>query len=67
MVVDDDDDKSSFAKHWGWYAAISTLAENHIWEIDNVTNLSLISCLNHLAYLMDINQQMEKEIKQQIK
>ncbi len=63
-VVDVDDDKSSFAKHWGWYSAISTLADNKVWVVDDVTNLPLISCLNHLAYIMDLNQQAEKQIKE---
>jgi hypothetical protein len=62
--VDVDDDTSSFAKHWGWYSAISTLADNKVWVVDDVTNLPLISCLNHLAYIMDLNQQAEKQIKE---
>ena len=62
--MDDDDDKSSFAKHWGWYSALSTLAENKVWVVDSITTLSHISCLNHLTYLMDINQQAEKQAKE---
>jgi hypothetical protein len=63
--VVDDEIENSFGKFWGWYSAISFLAENKIWQIDNVTNLSLVACLNHLSYLVDVNNEKERQIKQQ--
>ncbi len=58
-------DKNSFYGHYGWYHAISQLAENKVWQIDNVVNLTLISALNHLSYLVDLNKEKEREIKKQ--
>jgi hypothetical protein len=63
--VVDDESENSFGKFWGWYAAISFLAENKVWKIDSITNLSLVACLNHLSYLVDVNNEKEKQIKQQ--
>jgi len=63
--VEGPEDTTSFSYHWGWYQAISSLAENKVWQIDNVVNLSLISALNHLSYLVDLNKEKEKEIKKQ--
>jgi hypothetical protein len=62
--VVDDEVENSFGKFWGWYAAISFLAENKIWKIDSITNLSLVACLNHLSFLVDSNKEQEKKIKQ---
>jgi hypothetical protein len=63
--MEDHEDKNSFNDHWGWYHAISSLAENKVWQIDNVVNLTLIGALNHLSYLVDLNKEKEKEIKKQ--
>jgi len=63
--VVDDENTNSFGKFWGWYAAIAFLAENKVWQIDGVTNLSLMACLNHLSFLVDVNNEKEKLNKQQ--
>jgi hypothetical protein len=62
--VVDDENQNSMGKFWGWYQAISFLAENKVWKIDSVTNLPLVACLNHLSFLMDYNKQQEEKIKQ---
>ena len=63
--VVDNENENSFGKFWGWYAAIAFLAENKVWQVDSVTNLSLMACLNHLSYLVDVNNEKEKLNKQQ--
>jgi hypothetical protein len=63
--VETHEDKNSFHSHYGWYYAISSLAENKIWQVDNVVNVSLVGALNHLSYLVDLNKEKEKEIKKQ--
>jgi hypothetical protein len=61
----DNENENSFSSYWGWYQAISTLAEDQVWEIDNVVSLPLVSCLNHLSYLIDKNQERERLSKMQ--
>jgi len=39
------------------------LAGDRIKDVDEITNLPLISCLNHLAYLFDLNKEKEKIAK----
>jgi hypothetical protein len=63
--VGDDETPNSFNAFWGWYQGINVLAENKIWQIDYVTSLSLVACLNHLSYLMDLNKETERITKQQ--
>ena len=65
MEIQDTENTNTFNGYWGWYIAISFLAENKVWKIDNVVSLPLVSALNHLAYLMDYNREEEKKIKQQ--
>jgi len=62
-VVDTEDD-TSFSAHWGWYSAISHLSQDKVWEISKVTNLSLVACLNHLAYLIDLDKEKNKKLKE---
>ena len=52
--------ENNFNAHWGWYQAISTLSEDKVWKIDDITCLSLLSCLNHLSYLIDKNREQER-------
>ena len=59
----EDEAENSFAGFWKWYAAICLLAENKVWQIDNVTNLPAMACFNHLSYLMDLNNEKEKQMK----
>jgi len=61
----DTPNENSFASHWGWYSAISSLSENKIWKMDDVSSLPLVMCLNHLSYLMDFNKEQEKLMKEQ--
>jgi hypothetical protein len=61
----DDEIEVGFYEFYGWYSAISFLAENKVWQIDAVTNLPLVACLNHLAYIVDFNNEKEKELKKQ--
>ena len=63
--VSDNETQNSFGQHWGWYQSISVLSEDRVTEIDRVTSLPLISCLNHLSYLMDLNKEKERIMKQQ--
>jgi hypothetical protein len=60
--LDDDEDKNNFSSHWGWYSAISTLCEEQVWRFDDVSNLSLYQCLNHLSYIKDLNQERQKQL-----
>ena len=60
-VVEDNEDKNNFGEFWGWYAIISRLAEDRIWLFNEITNLPLISCLNHVSYIYDVNQQRKQE------
>jgi len=62
--MEDDGNKNTMGKFWGWYQAIVLLAENKVWKIDSVTNLPLVACLNHLSWLMDFNSQQEQKIKE---
>jgi hypothetical protein len=62
MVGDEAED--GFYQFYGWYAAISFLAEDKVWQIDHVTSLPLVACLNHLAYIVDFNNEKEKQMKQ---
>ena len=62
--VEDSENKNSFNAHWGWYHCISSLCEEKVWLIDNVTTLPLYQCLNHLSYLFDINQEKERLTKE---
>jgi hypothetical protein len=61
--VGDDEIENSFSSFWGWYQALSFLSNDLVWQIDTVSNLPLITCLNHLSYLMDLNKQKEEAIK----
>jgi hypothetical protein len=61
--VDDTQTDSSFSAHWGWYSAISVLSQDKVWEISKVTNLPLVACLNHLAYLIDVAKEKNKKQK----
>ena len=54
--------KDSFSSHWGWYSAVSTLCEEKVWLFDDVSNLSLYQCLNHLSYIKDLNNEREKQM-----
>jgi hypothetical protein len=56
--------KNNFSAYWGWYSAISSLAENKVWLFRDVTGLPLAQCLNHISYLMDYNKEQEKKIKE---
>jgi hypothetical protein len=56
----DNENEDNFGSHWGWYQAISTLSEDKVWKIDDVTNLPLTLCLNHLSYLIDKNREQER-------
>jgi hypothetical protein len=58
--VGDDEIENSFSEFWGWYSIISSLAENKVWQIDGVTNISLVSALNNLSYLMELAKEKEK-------
>ena len=62
--VADDETENSFIKFWGWYSCISLLAQDKVWKIDSITDLSLITCLNHLSYINDLNQERNKQIKE---
>ena len=42
---------------------MSTLAENIVTKIDEVTELGLSVALTHLAYMQDLNKQQEMEMK----
>jgi hypothetical protein len=64
IVEDDGNNENSFASHWGWYQAISSLSENKIWLFNDVTDLPLVQCLNHLSYLMDFNKEKERIMKE---
>lgn len=64
MEMEGDENQNSFAKHWGWYTAVSKLAEDKVWKINDVVALPLIACLNHLSYIMDVNKEEEKRIKE---
>jgi hypothetical protein len=63
--VGDDEVENNFSSFWGWYQALSVLSDDKVWQIDIVSNLPLITCLNHLSYLMDLNKQKEEAIKKQ--
>jgi hypothetical protein len=65
--MDDDKTTGSFSKFWGYYQIISFLAEEKIWKMDFVTNTRLVFALNHLSYLMDLNKEKEKLIKEHSK
>jgi hypothetical protein len=58
------ENKNNFSSHWGWYSAVSALAENQVWLFRNVTDLPLAQCLNHIAYLLDFNKEQEKKLKE---
>ena len=60
-----DENKNTFSSYWGWYSAISALAENKVWLFRDVTSLPLAQALNHIAYLMDFNKEQEKKVKEQ--
>jgi hypothetical protein len=62
--VADDEVENSFVGFWKWYAAISFLAENKVWQVDHVTNIPLMAALNHLSFLMDLNKEKEKQMKE---
>jgi hypothetical protein len=64
-MVGDDEGETGFYEFYGWYAAISFLAENKVWQIDNVTSLPLVACLNHLTYIVDLNKEKDKQMKNQ--
>ena len=65
--VDGNEDKNNFNAYWGWYSAISTLANDSVFEIDNVVALPLYQCLNHLSYIIDKRQEQERLNKMQSK
>jgi hypothetical protein len=56
---EDEQDFSSegqFARKWGWYQSIYTLAGGRIEKFDTVTALPLNQCLNYLLFEKDKNK-----------
>lgn len=66
MVDEDDEEDKSFDSFWGWYSAISELAKDDITKINEVTEQPLILALNHLSYLQDKNNELEKKQKNEL-
>lgn len=62
----DDEIEGGFGQFWKYYIWISQLAEDQVWKIDTITSLPLVVCLNHLAYLMDLRTEQDKQIKKQM-
>ena len=59
----DVEDGQSFDSFWGWYTAVSELAKDDITKIDEVTRQPLLLALNHLSYLKDKNNELNKKLK----
>jgi len=55
----------SFNNHWGWFATVVSLANEDITKVDEITTYPLIYVLNYMAYMKDLNNMREKEIKRQ--
>ena len=63
----DEEDDVSFGSFYGWYSAISTLANEDVTKIEEVTKISLNLALNHLGYLKALNEERDKQLKKQMK
>ena len=66
-IVSDEDDDVSFGSFYGWYTAISTLANEDVTKIEEVTQISLKLALNHLGYLKSLQEEKDKQLKKQMR
>jgi len=67
VVLDEGNDDISFGAFFGWYSAISTLAQDDVTKIDKVTEIPLVLALNHLSYMKALNEEKEQQLKKQTK
>ena len=48
--------EGQFARKWGWYQSIYTIAQGRLERFDAVTRLSLHECLTYLSFEKDKNR-----------
>jgi hypothetical protein len=65
-VLSEEDDDVSFGSFYGWYSAISSLANEDITKIEEVTKISLNLALNHLGYLKSLADEKDKQLKKEM-
>ena len=61
------DDRSNFGRKWGSYQEIYTLAQGDVRRFNEVTKLSLHSCLMYLAFEKEKIEFENRMIKQKFK
>jgi hypothetical protein len=42
-------------KRWGWYSCLHRLAGGDLTKFEEIAEMNLITCLNHLSYLKENN------------
>ena len=47
------DKQTQFARKWGWYTAISEMANGDLTKFDAITELPARTCFTFLEYTMD--------------
>ena len=61
------DDQSNFARKWGSYQELYTLAQGDIRRFNEITNLPLHTCLMYLAFEKEKVEMENRMIKQKFK
>ncbi len=61
------DERSNFGRKWGSYQELDTLAQSDVRRYDEITKLTLHTCLMKLAFEVDKAEFENKQIKNKFK